>query len=659
MPNKPAPGARNAQNRRARQRKRDNRPFIFLDGEGDDAETRGERQNYILFGASTGERLFGPSLSTREILTFLMELRLEHPTGLFVMYGMSYDVEMWLKDLDEQARDLVIDKGKVRYDQYVIRYYRNKIFELHDTALKKKMVIYDVRGFWSAARPVFVKSSSGTEKFLGGFIAALDKELDANYPARQLIIDGKLDRGNFAYADIADVDQYMTAELDRGVDMMDSIRAKLVRAGWHLKSWHGSGAIANYLLKQHGVERWMPGEEDPEILWAACNGAFYGGWIELAVLGYTNRTVYQRDINSAYPYAMTLLPEMEGGFWMPWRRGEAPRDHALYFITWSAKLRGTGLSGPHPFSFRKRDGAVLRPPTGQGWVHGIELMTALKYPDKYNITIHKGLEFHPLDPDARPYAWVQDLYDERLRLKRAGDPAEMVLKTGYATLYGKLVQHVGTKSFQNLFLGGEITARTRAMMWDTVMQNPRAWVSSMTDCIYSFEPYDVDTGPQLGQWSDDGDITESIWCQPGVVFTRKPSKTTWDKKAMRGYGTKIDGEQVLAHMADMENEEKIPVSMFTTFVTMTLARQRGWDTWRRWVPMPRTLDMRSPQGKRSHEKHMCEACRRGLPMSEALHQMFPVGRPNDQPASFIVRDPKDEEEMRARWAVDEAITDSI
>lgn len=645
-----------ANKHRARLRQRDERPFIFLDGEGDDAESHGQRQNYILFGASTGERLQAPSLPTRDILSFLMKLRMSRPEGLFVMYGMGYDVDMWLKDLTEKERDQLIDTGKVCHEAYVIRYYRNKIFELNDTILKKKMTIFDVRGFWSAARPSEVKSTKGVKKFLGGFIAALDKELGRDYPDRQLIIDGKLDRGNFAYADISGVDKYMTAELDRGVDMMNSLRAKLITAGWTLKSWHGSGAIANHLLREHDVTKWMPREQDPEELWAACNGAFYGGWIELSHIGYTDRPIYQRDINSAYPWAMTLLPDMDGD-WAKWVKGQEPRDHALYYITWWADMRKTGFASPHPFSFRQRDGSVLRPPTGTGWVHGVELITAQRS-GRYHIDIHKGLEYHPADPDARPFSWVQGLYDERLRLKQLKDPAEMVLKTGYATLYGKLVQHVGTKAFQNLFLGGEITARTRALLWETAMQNPKMWLSSMTDCLYTFEPPDVKVGTGLGEWSDDGDITESVWCQAGVVFTRKPDQEKWDRKAMRGYGTKIGAEEVLAHMADIENVPP-PVSHFTTFITMTLARQRGWDTWRRWVPLDRTLDMRESQGKRVHNQVLCEGCMRGKPLSDMLHVMMARSHKTDQPESFIIRNPADEEEMQKRWAIDEAITDEI
>ena len=620
-------------------KRRASKPFVFIDGEGDDGENYGRRQRYMLMGASTGQRLQAEDLNTYQIFRWLIDLAEAQRYSWFVMYGMSYDVEMWLRNVPPSTLRKLMAANKCYVGSYIVSYYPGKIFELTDRERHTKITIYDVRGFWSATHPSHVVSSQGVSADLGGFIAALDKELGTSYADRQLIIDGKLDRGYFAWEDVADVERYMSAELERGVDLMESLRGKTNRLGWDLKSWHGSGAIANHILASHGVEQWTPEHGcgvNPSMLWAACVGSYYGGWIDQGFIGWTDRTVYQMDQNSAYPYAMLFLPPMQGGYWRRYRGGR-PVDHAMYYIRWEAPR--SFVNGPHPFSFRQRDGSVIRPPIGEGWVHGIELTTVLYSHIPYRIDIQEGFEFVPADASARAFGWVQELYDMRAEMKAAGDPAEMVLKPGYATLYGKEAQQTGAMKYQNLFHAGEITARTRAGLWKIAMQNPGAWISSMTDSLYSLEPYDADMGLDLGQWKDEGKIIESVWCQAGVAFGRlEDDPEHWTKQTARGFGTKLKLDAVLAHMADLRDETR-PVTSYKTFVTMRRAEQLGdWDRWRRWEDLTRTLDLRQPQGKRYHVPALCEACRAQVPMNRGLHAMMPVGRPTDQPASHIRRD---------------------
>ena len=640
--------------RKARQRakKRAEKYFIALDGEGDDAETRDQKQNYILLGASTGERLIGKDLQTLSIFKWLDGLRAEYGNQFFIMYGMGYDVEMWLRQLSFEMLGELMDTGRVYIGRdWKIEYFPNKIFILTNLVEKRKITIFDMRGWWSAAPAVKVTSSEGKTAVIGGFIAALDRELGLCYPGRQLIIDGKLDRGTFTYDEIDDVDTYMSAELERLVDLGDSLRAKLLSQGWDLSSWHGSGALANYLLKEKGIKQWHPVDGDPPELWQAALGSYYGGWIDLGYIGVTDRPVYQIDINSAYPWAMTFLPPMEGGFWREWDGHSEVRDHAMYYVKWWPRPQYMFGQGPHPFSFRRKDGGVIRPPLGNGWVHGIEIQTAQRS-DRYFIEIQRGLEFIPKDSDARQFDWVAELYDRRNELKRLGDPAEQVLKTAYATLYGKEAQRTGRGTYQNMFHAGEITARTRALMWEVAISKPGAWVSSMTDSLYSFEPLDAaDMGNELGQWKDEGTLSETVWCQAGVMFG-KAEGGQWGKTRVRGFGSKLLREDVLAHMANLCDETR-PTSTFQTFVGMRQARAwNDWTKWRRWYSLERKLDLREPQGKRYHPRIMCRACDAGLPMDQSLHDMFATTA--DSPAiSYIPERPDD----RDKWIEEPDMTD--
>ena len=122
------------------------------------------------------------------------------------------------------------------------------------------------------------------------------------------------------------------------------------------------------------------------------------------------------------------------------------RDHALSLFEWSAKM---------PFS-----------------------------PHDAPIKVLEGMIFEPADPDFHPFAWVQDLFDERARLIKIdpNDVTAIVMKLVLNSLYGKLAQYVGTAgrppSYASPWMAAAITAGTQRMLMSAALTAPKTQSSA-------------------------------------------------------------------------------------------------------------------------------------------------------------------------------------
>jgi hypothetical protein len=153
-------------------------------------------------------------------------------------------------------------------------------------------------------------------------------------------------------------------------------------------------------------------------------------------------------------------------------RGVYMRDHALSLFEWSAKV---------PFS-----------------------------PHDAPIKVLEGMIFEPADPDFHPFAWVQDLFDERARLIKIDpdDVTAIVIKLVLNSLYGKLAQYVGMAgqppSYASPWMAAAITAGTQRMLMSAALTAPNAIDSFMTDGIVAEKELGIPTTApgekKLGEW---------------------------------------------------------------------------------------------------------------------------------------------------------------
>jgi hypothetical protein len=141
-----------------------------------------------------------------------------------------------------------------------------------------------------------------------------------------------------------------------------------------------------------------------------------------------------------------------------------------------------------------------------------------------------GEHFHFIgDTTAKPFAWVADLFAERLRHKQSGSHLEKPLKIGLNSIYGKFAQQAGwtierpvMPRHHHLSLAGLVTSMTRAKLFALAMQAPESIIAFETDGLHSREPLIADVGTALGQWSHDV-LSRLTYVQSGIYFPGEKS----------------------------------------------------------------------------------------------------------------------------------------
>jgi hypothetical protein len=308
--------------------------------------------------------------------------------------------------------------------------------------------------------------------------------------------------------------------------------------------------------------------------------AFFGGRIELNMIGKHVGDLDGEDVTSAYPYIQSGLPAMvipkyhdafrtkvdwknsTKGKWTYLQGGEIDRaaiekmsPYSMIELKFSFLTKATDGEGRirdtpfYPLPYRTADGAVLFPSRGWGRYHVVEVLEAFNYIDVMHakalpqcranmITIVGGWVFEPPTDEkgerVYPYRYLKDFYEERSKIEReikisgVYDVREKVIKLGINSAYGKMAQGVGgTKQraprTANPWVAGAITAGIRAMVLRRALAGPWKVVLFATDGMHSLpNPRDQPSDPEPGAGGktfggwDRSVIKAGIWVMPGV-----------------------------------------------------------------------------------------------------------------------------------------------
>lgn len=529
-------------------------PFIGVDGEGI-AVPSGVRQPYVLLAASTGEFVEDyVGLGTHQCLMFLLKLQRDNPKHKLVVFSGVYDFTQMMADLPKADAQRLAETGECWWQSHAnagwyIRMLPRKFFgaailpERPKTFAKVRAMftLYDVWGFFQAS-----------------FVKALDDWAVGSVAERAEIAMMKERRSVFAEGDKESVREYCLREVRLLVSMMDKL-AESIRAVPSLpmiRSWHGAGAIADGILADRYAGDYL-GEplEDARV-----KLSYYGGRIESLRVGLVGGPLYEYDINSAYPYALSLLPDMTG----EWRRKSeyAPRiEHAVWDVEWDVRKTECGrYFGPFPL--RDKSG-LWWPTTGKGSYLACEVRAALAvYGD--SIKVGNGVVYE--GPMGAPWAWIRDLYAQRQGLKRQdaidGTLSNKPLKLGLNAMYGKTAQrpHWRAKDNEVVLVEGKWrqeyvaswqTALTRAALLTAASQEPDAILAFATDSVLSTRPLDVPESVFLGDWEREVFDENMMMIQPGFRLTESGRVTRvrgglhsslgfdafraeWERKGIRG-----------------------------------------------------------------------------------------------------------------------------
>lgn len=227
------------------------------------------------------------------------------------------------------------------------------------------------------------------------------------------------------------VDCYLKRDVEIVYNYMNVFQTTINNLGGELKFTLASTAMD--LFRRHFLDDTY--KTPFEIRNQYCRNAYYGGRVEPYKIGlWKDINVY--DINSLYPFVMHHFPY--------------PNPNTLHgpldivnesYIYDKEGISEVTIDVPETYiptlPYRHNDKLYFPVGTLRGyWTH-IELRHAIKNGAKIK-EVHSMLY---ADETCNPFiSWVDTLYHERLRLKAAGDPRELVIKIMLNALYGKFGQ---------------------------------------------------------------------------------------------------------------------------------------------------------------------------------------------------------------------------
>lgn len=503
------------------------RPFVGVDGEGvtnprDEPIIVGKGiidtvHQYRLLRAGDTYIESDTELTWQECLEFLCDLPHEgNRSPLYVSFFFDYDATMIMRHMPPAIVEKILERPmnldsrkKMRWQGnvgtyieapdgsgYRVSYMPRKEFKVrrahgpNDTKNGSWTVVSDVGTFFQKA---FVKVLQDWDVVDADTLASIQKGKDER--AVVSVIDNE-------------VRHYNHLEVLALTEVMNAFRKECQAIGYVPRKWQGPGCLASAAHGKHGTSRYEDLSIHPKMEALAILGLHFGRF-EAPYIGDIPGPVYEWDICSAYPWAMTQLPCLEHGSWR--QQATEPTDDALYL----ARVRFSHAPDTHVggLAVRRADGSIHYPLIGGGayWSPELRACGAVG-------TTWEGSEFWVYERhcSCEPFSWIHAIYAERLRIGKT--TKGMMLKLLMNSLYGKMAQTVGAAPYSNPIWAGLITSFTRAKLLDATGRNGAHVAMYATDALYTTVPLDLDLGDQLGQWELKTHADGMFIIQPGVYF---------------------------------------------------------------------------------------------------------------------------------------------
>jgi hypothetical protein len=572
--------------------------FVGVDGEGyTDAIGR---HHYMCLIAGEDVLYTGAPLSAEECLEFLASLPVEK-NQIYVSFFFDYDSTMILRDFltsrPDKARILVNMKDRDdpfwtprRYGSFVnwrgfgIDYVPRKHISVRRSTRDgvkpdPAVVIHDVRAFYQMA-----------------FAKALDTFHIGTEAEREFIRRMKAERAQFDPAEADEIIAYSKVECRLLADMVALMRDRFVDVGLNPYPYEGPGSVAGKVLTARvtGKERMTAIRSAvPEQVWDLAIRAYYGGRFEITAHGTIGTRVYEYDIKSAYPHAMTRLPCLVHGVWTPGRHGDLWVGEVAWSMPETDSLSArdaAGLAGPLPV--RRRDHSIHFPAAGRGWYWSVEV-------PPYAELVGECWSYRSTC-DCEPFSFVPEMYQRRADLESESAGSGIGLKLTLNSLYGKLAQRIGAAPHYNPVWAGLITALTRAKVYDVYRNHPGKVIMFATDAVFTIEPCpELDLGSALGQWELCGPFDDLVIFQPGVYFSG--GEALFKTRGVPAREFRDRAAEFRAAADDFATTIELQLSNHLGMRLGLSRGQRWYDRVGDWLPAPRKMTA-DPSSKRTLQR---------------------------------------------------------
>lgn len=469
-------------------------------------------------------------------------------------YVYDYLKGKWLKIWELRDPDKPY-KDKIRNGKVVFHKRTGK--PDHELDFIRHITIHDAFGFYQSKFTEVIKPLIKT-----GYVSQADYDL---------IEKNKAHRGEFETTPFPEIQQYCGLELITGSKALTVLRDGFDQMKISLKSWSGAGSAAAELIKKHRLKKehyfdtiktLYPRDEQ-----IAAHHAYYGGRIELLKQGYApDKPLFGYDISSAYPSGMLDLPSMKGGEFLSVRRPVylnsstslqwiedkiiAPKNIlSMFKVKWCfPRFTPDNKFVPfYPFPYRTPRKGILFPQNGYAWLMKEDVLAGIAWIKTFwpshkaqkasgmIFEIEEYYEFCPAN-EVKPYAFVQELYDQRQQIKAeekngaAYNILEKAIKLCINSLYGKTAQNVGGNdgeppSSACPWYAAAITANCRMRLLLAALHAPFDICMFATDGILSTA--ELKGLPRVIELNDKGEPVDS---------SKKVGLGDWEFNRLKGGG---------------------------------------------------------------------------------------------------------------------------
>ncbi len=500
-----------------------------------DTETRDG--NIFLIADSDGQ--FEDKITPESVISFLFRRKYENAWNFF--YNLTYDAEVILKLLGTELNNYKKSRELIFfYNGYKFTYIPDKCLRIRKK--NHSVVFFDIAQFFS---------KTGLLKAYEQNIGSLPDSYKEMKNKR-----GQLSK-TFYRKNTNKVRQYciqdciFTKELSKYF-----IKLFYDMFAFYPRRWVSSGYLAEKVLINNGID--FPKTNDlPEAVSDFAWQSYFGGRFEMLRRGFIG-TAYVYDINSAYPYAITQLPDLNNGQW--WHTDEhiLPKAKVGFF---KIKVIADDLNLVAPFPFRKKNRILY--PSGE-FITYCTLQELQAVNDDVTYTILDSYQFIPRGKK-RPFRkFINELYQKRLELKKQNNPMQLPIKVIINSIYGKTGQvshRIG--SLFNPVIFAFITGYSRAMLYQFMKKHKleNDIVAFATDSICTTKKVNVNS-EKLGEFSLDGKGDDCYFLQNGFYRIN-------DSWKQRGIG-KL-GSKEIEHLDTIERDGKL----FYSFKVNRVGRLRN------------------------------------------------------------------------------------
>ncbi len=311
------------------------------------------------------------------------------------------------------------------------------------------------------------------------------------------------------------------------------------------KRWISSGYLAEKVLINHGVQ--IPFFSDlPYDLQEFSWNSYFGGRFEIIKRGFIGEA-WLYDINSAYPYALSKLPDIVKGSW----RNELKTIHKKALIGFFKIEVKYDVDEYLPaFAFRRitPNNDLICYPSGNFVTYAT--LDELKNVDSKNYTILESWQYFDDNPTYPFRDFIITHYEKRMKLKSENNPMQLPIKIILNSIYGKMGQKVNRR-IGNLFnpvIFAYITGFARAQLFSFVKEHDleKYLVAFATDSVCVTRKVDVNS-KELGGFSLEKYAKDVYYLQNGFYRFN-----TWK---LRGLG-KL-GKKEIEHVDTIEKDGRL------------------------------------------------------------------------------------------------------